>query len=56
MVFDFRAPGPKIRNSNITTNVAGNVTGNLISVIRRIKPYNGEKPEDSSDSRRRQAS
>ena len=43
-------------DSNNTSNVTCNVTGNLINVMRGIKPYNGEKPEDSSDSRRRQAS
>ena len=28
-------------------------TGNLINVIKGIKSYNGEKPEDFSDRRKR---
>ena len=30
------------------SNDTGNVTGNLINVMRGIKSYNGEKPEDFS--------
>ena len=34
--------------SNIASDVSGNVTGNLINVMRGIKSYNGEKPKDFS--------
>ena len=40
-------------DSNITINVTDNVTGNLINVMRGIKSYNGEKPEDFSDWRKK---
>ena len=35
------------------SNVTGNVNGNLINVMRGIKPYGGEKPEDFSDWRKK---
>ena len=42
----------KMGDSSIS-NVTGNVNGNLINVMRGIKPYGGEKPEDFSDWRKK---